>query len=108
MKPGALLVNAARGGIVDAAALHEALRTGRLAGAGIDVWDPEPPDPGHPLLQFDNVVASPHVAAYTTEGLARSHATAVQQALMVMRGEIPPALLNPAAWPPRAAGRKVF
>jgi phosphoglycerate dehydrogenase-like enzyme len=107
MKPGALLVNAARGGIVDAAALHEVLRTGRLAGAGIDVWDPEPPAPGHPLLQFDNVVASPHVAAYTTEGLARSHATAVQQALMVMRGEIPPALLNPAAWPPRAAGRKV-
>lgn len=107
MKPEALLVNAARGAVVDAPALHEALRTGRLAGAGLDVWDPEPPAPDHPLLQFDNVVVSPHMAADTTEGRARSHGAAVQQALMVMRGERPPALLNPAAWPPRAAGRKV-
>jgi phosphoglycerate dehydrogenase-like enzyme len=107
MKPGALLINAARGGVVDAAALHEALRTGRVAGAGLDVWDPEPPAPGHPLLQLDNVVAAPHIAAYTAEGRGRSHGAAVQQALMVVRGERPPALLNPAAWPPRAAGRKV-
>lgn len=107
MKPGALLINAARGAVVDATALHEALRTGRLAGGGLDVWDPEPPAPGHPLLQFDNVVAAPHIGAYTTEGRGRSHGTAVQQALMVMRGERPPALLNPAAWPPRSAGRKV-
>ena len=107
MKPGALLINAARGAVVDAAALHEALRTGRVAGAGLDVWDPEPPAPDHPLLLLDNVVAAPHIAAYTTEGRGRSHGAAVQQALMVMRGERPPALLNPAAWPPRAAGRKV-
>lgn len=105
MKTGALLINASRGAVVDATALHDALRTGRLGGAGLDVWDPEPPPPDHPLLHLDTVVATPHIAAYTTEGRRRSHGSAVQQALMVVRGERPPSLLNPATWPPRAAHR---
>lgn len=101
MKPGALLINAARGAIIEETALVAALRTGHLGGAGLDVWDPEPPAAHHPLLQMDNVVAAPHIAAYTAEGQRRSHRAAVEQALMVLRGERPPALLNPAVWPLR-------
>lgn len=101
MKPGALLINAARGAIVDEAALHAGLLDGRIGGAGLDVWDPEPPAASQPLLQLDNVVATPHIAAYTAEGRRRSHHAAVEQALMILRGERPPALLNPAVWPPQ-------
>ncbi len=66
MKPGARIINVARGGIADEGALVEALREGKLGGAAIDVWTKEPPS-GNPLLEFENVVATPHLGASTTE-----------------------------------------
>jgi D-lactate dehydrogenase len=67
MKKGAILINTSRGQIIDQEALVEALRTGKLAGAGLDVFEKEPPNPDDPILRLENVVLTPHVAWYTTE-----------------------------------------
>ncbi len=87
MKPGAYLVNTARGGIVDEAALADALAAGRLAGAGLDVFDPEPPDPDHPLLHMPSVIASPHVAGVTEESWVAMAVMTAQNILGVLDGQ---------------------
>lgn len=78
MKPGAVLVNTARGGLVEEAALVEALTSGHLRAAGLDVLSEEPPPPDHPLLSLENVVVTPHVAWLTQETLARSFDIALE------------------------------
>jgi len=99
MKPGAYLVNAARGGLVDEAALLAALQSGHLRGAALDVFDPEPPPPDHPLLLRDDVLGTGHVAGATPAGKDRLLEGALRQALQVLRGERPPHLINPEVWP---------
>ena len=98
MKPGASLVTTARGGIVDEAALYAALASGRLAGAGVDVWDREPPPLDHPLLALDNVVATYHTAGVTVEARRNMAAQAAEQIVGVLPGGRPPRLVNPQAW----------
>jgi phosphoglycerate dehydrogenase-like enzyme len=83
--------------------LIQALQDGHLAGAGLDVFDPEPPAPDNPLLQMDNVVITPHIASNTGRGVWRMSQGAVDQVLQVLSGERPTYLLNPEAWPGRVA-----
>lgn len=101
MRPGALLVNAARGTLVDEAALLAALESGQLAGYATDVFASEPPPHTHPLVQHPNVVCTPHVAGATVESKAQLWPLALEQALQVMRGERPPHVVNPDVWPQR-------
>lgn len=105
MKRGAFLINTARGGLVDENALVEALDSGYLQGAGLDVFDPEPPPPDHPILRRDNVVATPHIAGASLQSKDRLWQQAIMQALQVLRGERPPNLLNPDVWSRLAARR---
>jgi D-3-phosphoglycerate dehydrogenase len=98
MKQGASLVTTARGGIVDEAALYAALMSGHLAGAGVDVWDREPPPLDHPLLALDNVVATYHTAGVTVEARRNMAAQAAEQVVGVLQGGRPPRLVNPQAW----------
>jgi D-3-phosphoglycerate dehydrogenase len=101
MKRGAALVNAARGPLVVESALVASLQSGHLAGAALDVWNPEPTTRENPLLQMDNVVASPHLGGITEEALRLGHTGAAECALQAIRGERPKNLLNPEAWPRR-------
>ena len=92
MKPTAVLINVARGAIVDEAALIEALRTGQIGGAGLDVVTEEPIDPAHPFLQMDNVVLTPHFAAATHETRHRRAKAAAENVARVAQG-LPPLYL---------------
>ncbi|MGC3985122.1 MAG: hydroxyacid dehydrogenase [Pseudorhodoferax sp.] len=105
MRPGSIFVSTARGGIHDEAALHAALASGHLAGAGLDVWDQEPPPADHPLLQLPGVVATFHTAGVTHEA-RRNNATlaATQIVQLLSDGQRPARLVNPEVWP-RASAR---
>ena len=98
MKKGAVFITTARGGIHDETALVQALRSGHLAGAGIDVWDQEPPPLDHPLLDMDNVFATFHVAGVTHESRRNVASIAADQIASLLRGERPPRLVNPDVW----------
>ena len=87
MKKTAYLVNTARGGIVDESALHDALTSDTIAGAAIDVFDPEPPPPDHPLLKLANFVTSPHMAGVTRESIDRMAVQAAYNVLSVFDGK---------------------
>ena len=99
MKPGAVFVNTARGGLVDGDALLEALESGHLFGAGLDVTDPEPLPPGHPLLDRDDVVVTPHVASATADSRVRIFRAAFEQVVTGLAGQRPSHLINPEVWP---------
>ena len=99
MKKGAIFISTARGGIHDEQALAEALTSGHLAGAGLDVWKEEPPALDNPLLALDNVVATFHTAGVSHEGRRNVARMAAEQVLQVVHGERPPRLANPEVWP---------
>ncbi|MES2185965.1 MAG: hydroxyacid dehydrogenase [Pseudomonadota bacterium] len=99
MKKGAIFISTARGGIHDEAALVQALQSGHLAGAGVDVWDQEPPPLDHPLLAMDTVLATFHMAGVTHEARRNMAAISADQIVGLLAGERPPRLINPQAWP---------
>jgi lactate dehydrogenase-like 2-hydroxyacid dehydrogenase len=97
MKPTAFLVNVARGPVVDEAALAEALRTGRIAGAGLDVFEEEPKV--HPeLLALDNLVLTPHIGSASRATRLRMATRAAENCVAALEGHRPPNLVNPEAW----------
>lgn len=89
MKPGALLINTARGELVDETALLRALQSGRLRGAALDVFAKEPPDPDHPLLKLNQVIAMPHIGAQTDGATNAMGWMAYHDCLAVLRGDRP-------------------
>src|ERR1700761_489976 len=99
MQNHAYFITTARGFIHDEAALADALRNKQIAGAGLDVWAKEPPPPDHPLLQFDNVLASPHTAGVTKEARENMGRIAAEQVLDALDGKRPPRIINPEVWP---------
>jgi lactate dehydrogenase-like 2-hydroxyacid dehydrogenase len=97
MKRSAFLINVSRGAVVDEAALIEALRTRRIAGAGLDVLQSEPPSEDNPLLTLDNVVITPHIGSATVETRQGMAELAVRNLLAVCSGTPPEAIVNPEA-----------
>jgi len=97
MKSTAFLVNIARGPIIDEAALIEALLEGRIAGAGLDVFEQEPPDPANPLFTMESVIATAHSLCWTDQFLAGVAHSAITDIIAVLDGERPKHLVNPAA-----------
>jgi D-3-phosphoglycerate dehydrogenase / 2-oxoglutarate reductase len=109
MRHTAVLVNTARGGIVDTAALVDALQLGLLAGAGLDVLEQEPIDPSSPLLRMEQVIVTPHAAWFSEEGRSDLKRRAAEEAVRVLRGERPRNCVNPEVLermrrPPAARG----
>lgn len=103
MRKGSIFVSTARGGIHNEQALLAALQSGHLQGAGLDVWDKEPPPLDHPLLSLRNVVATFHTAGVTHEARRNMALFAAEQIVGILKGGRPPRLINPEAWPTYAA-----
>ena len=103
MKKGSIFVSTARGGIHNEMALLAALKSGHLQGAGLDVWDKEPPPLDHPLLGLRNVVATFHTAGVTHEARRNMALFAAEQIVGILKGGRPPRLINPEAWATYAA-----
>ena len=99
MKPGVIFITTARGGIHDEQALTAAMDSGHVAGAGLDVWDIEPPPCDHPLLARTNVVSTYHTAGVTSEARERVAKYASDQIVHLLAGNRPPRIVNPEAWP---------
>lgn len=95
MKRSAYLVNTARGPVVDEQALIDGLRTGEIAGAGVDVYEQEPLSPDNPLLSMENVICTPHIAGSSEIGWATIRRRAGEEAARVLRGERPEVVVNP-------------
>lgn len=95
MKPSAYFMNLGRGPVHDQKALTRALKEGWIAGAGLDVLEKEPPDPGDPILTLDNVVFTPHYASYTEEAYHELRVKTAENAAAVLRGEFPKYVYNP-------------
>ncbi|RYJ00956.1 MAG: 3-phosphoglycerate dehydrogenase, partial [Acetobacteraceae bacterium] len=95
MRKGAIFVTTARGNIHEEPALQEALASGHIAAAGLDVWEQEPPPPSHPLLNMDNVIVTQHTAGVTHE--SRSNITTIAALAFVdaANGRLPPRVINP-------------
>jgi D-3-phosphoglycerate dehydrogenase len=98
MKQGALFITTARGGIHDETALAEALQSGHLGGAGLDVWAVEPPPADHPLLGMQNVVATHHTAGVSHDARFNIAKIAAEQIQLLVNGSRPPRLVNPEVW----------
>jgi D-3-phosphoglycerate dehydrogenase len=97
MKPSAILINAARGGIVNESDLYHALKTKKIAGAGIDVFENEPPT-ASPLLGLDNVVLTPHTAAFTLDVMNKMSMGVVEQLIEYYNGTLPKNAVNPGVY----------
>ena len=98
MQPHGYFITTARGGIHDEPALAAALAAKQISGAGLDVWEDEPPPSDHPLLRFDNVIVSPHTAGITRQSRHNIARIAAEQMLDILDGKKPPRLLNPEVW----------
>ena len=98
MPSGSYLINVARGAVIDETALIAALRSGHLAGAALDVFDPEPPMTNHPLFTLPNTICTPHIASYTTASVRRMQVMACEQIASALRGERPTNLVNAEVW----------
>ena len=96
MKPGASLLNLSRGPVVRQDALVEALRSGRLEGAALDVLEVEPPDPGDPILGLDNVIVTPHSSSWSLESAQELRRSAAENVVAALRGEAPRSVVNRA------------
>jgi phosphoglycerate dehydrogenase-like enzyme len=95
MKTSAILVNTARGAVIEEKALIQSLREGRLKGAGLDVHEEEPLDPHSPLLQLENVVLTPHIASSTRVAVEMTYRAAVSNVIRFVQGQRPNGIVNP-------------
>jgi phosphoglycerate dehydrogenase-like enzyme len=93
LKPGAFLINVSRGGVVDTAALVEAVQSKKIAGAALDVFEQEPLPPDHPLLKMDNVILTPHIASYSEEAALQLRRDTAKRVVEFFQGTLGPSLV---------------